>query len=105
MRFFFPPITDAEQAERFYSEVRALAMKKSSYPLTDRRIYSLRFLEEGRQEASATVGRLYRGETVIAIFESSEPYYVCTHDRGVRYGDPYLVGPHQVTSVEEFEHS
>jgi hypothetical protein len=104
MNFFLPAAQDAAQAERVYEGIRKSVQSQIPYPLTDRRIYSIRHRHDGKLY-EATVGEVFGrvGEIVIAIIESTHLYYVCTENRGVARGEPYLVGRNEVISIEDFE--
>ena len=102
--FFLPEATDSELAKRVYTTIREFVAKVGGdISLTERRIYRLEFHdnEKGRI-AVATVGEMYDRETVIAIFESSSLYFICTQNHGVLHSGPYFVGSHDVIAVEEF---
>ena len=66
------------------------------------KIYSLSFVRDGIKR-NPTVGEVFApiGQPVICIFKGSSTYLVCTQDRGVLRGEPYLVGLNE-TSAERF---
>lgn len=57
------------------------------------KIRSIEFIRDGVKRAPA-VGEVFEpiGQIVISIFEGNQTYLVCSQDRGICKGDPYLVG-------------
>lgn len=101
LKFFVPHATDPVEAENVWSQVRAFIQKTTNYPaIKQRRVYHLEYTEGGKLRA-ATVGK---GQILI-ILESEHPpaYLICTPDRGVLQGEPILIGPDRVLSVQYFE--
>jgi hypothetical protein len=100
IKFFIPLAKDAEQAETVYAGI-----KKFVGGATERRIFALAY-EHGGKQYYAEVGKPEprEGELVIAILEGVEqmPYLVCTPNRGVARGGPYLVGKSEVLSIVDF---
>lgn len=106
--FFVPDVTDAETAEGVWQGTRTgLSGAKgplASWDITERRIYSISYTHEGKR-LIATVGDAEPragGQTVVVILES-EAYLICTYDRGVRRGEPILVGRTEVERVTDFD--
>jgi hypothetical protein len=68
------------------------------------RIRSITFSDKGKV-VEAIVGERepFEGEPVFAILESHQTYLVCTPNRGVLRGMPYMIGKHEVSHVEEFD--
>jgi hypothetical protein len=102
--FFIPLAKDTEQAELVYDSIKQFAKQTVGCDATDKRIFSLAYGHDGRQYY-AEVGKPEprEGELVIAILEMhSMPYLVCTPNRGVARGMPYLVGKNEALSLVEF---
>ena len=53
---------------------------------------------------TATVGEVFErlGEPVVALFEGYI-FYLCTANRAVLRGEPYLIGREEVQWIKEFE--
>ena len=102
MKFFMPAVDNEEKAEELYLATKKFATQ-TCWPVTDRRIQSIRFKDKGRP-VLAMVGEVepITGETVVAILESNA-YLVCTPNRGVLRGQPILVGKAEVVSVIDFD--
>ncbi len=106
MKFFLPAAKDAAQAERAYEGIRKFNAKEMSATLSPRRIYKVAGVHNGKR-FEATVGKPFEslGEPVIAILldTSRNCYFICTPNRGVLRGVPYLSGSNEIDSVEDFE--
>jgi hypothetical protein len=103
MKFFIPGVDGKRQAAEFYDVIKKSAEKMMTSKVSDRQIYSITLLEDGK-EVRAKVGKPdpILGETVIAILEA-HLYLVCTYNRGVARGRPIFIGKHEVIDVEEFD--
>jgi hypothetical protein len=103
MRFFIPNATDDVQAEQVYTATKTFVEQQTSSPLIERRIYSVGFKHNG-VDYIATVGRIFErlGEEVIAIVEGYI-FYLCTGNRGVIRGEPYLIGREEVNWIKDFD--
>ena len=104
MKFFVPHSIGAE-AERIYQQIKFQLKTDAQYPVTDRRIFQIRYLNRQGDEYGYKVGTLCgtNGEEVIAIFETFV-YVICTSNRGVRHGTlPLVVGKNETKLVEDFE--
>ncbi len=101
MRFFLPHTSSPEQAEEVVRAVR-LFLAEQGFPTRPRRFWKLAFRHNG-EDYALEVGAMHPdlGEPVLLILEaSSRPcYYVCTPNRGVLRGEPYLVGLPQTRAV------
>jgi hypothetical protein len=106
MKFFIPAATDAANAEVLYDSIRRFNSEQMGATLSPRRIYSVSGVHNGRDFA-ATVGKPFEspGEVVVAILldTSRSLYFICTPNRGVLKGMPYLSGSNEVYSAEDFE--
>jgi hypothetical protein len=102
MKFFIPAAEDDAQAERVYSAIREF--NGTTYPLTDRRIFSMVYVHEGKT-FYAKVGEpeTRTRALVVAILESERLYYVCTGNRGVIRGELIFVGVNEVQDLELFD--
>ena len=100
--FFIPFADTAEQAETVYASIRAF-MAKVAFRPNDRRIYQIAYRHNGKDYV-ATVGEEGpENEPVIAILETFNPgplYMICSPNRGVVRGEPFLAG--NVQSVTNF---
>jgi len=74
--------------------------------LSPKRIYRVTGVHNGKP-FTATVGEPFESlrEVVIAILLDTKRncYFICTANRGVARGIPYLSGSDEIKSVEEFE--
>jgi hypothetical protein len=104
MKFFIPGASSPEMAEEIYQGTKKFAAETKGWRVTDARILSIAF-KDGAYAVRATVGYhepCEGREVVVAILESGS-YLVCTKNRGVSRGEPYMVGKTEVTDVEFFE--
>ena len=103
MKFFIPGAKDDQQAKEVYAETKTLAETTLGWSVTERRIFAITYLHEGR-EYHAEVGQPDPrvGETVMVILESNA-YLLCTKIRGVLWGVPVLVGHEEVLEITDFE--
>jgi len=104
MKFFIPDEDNSEKAEMLYQATKKFAQEGMGWPISDRRIRSIKFRDERRRDVVETVGERepIEGEIVIAILESTT-YLVCTPNRGVLRGTPIMVGKCEVYASEDFE--
>lgn len=104
MRFFVPVATDQVEAERVYQGIRIFVSAEGFGPLSEKRIARIQFSHDGNR-FNLSVGETHPqlNEMVIAILESDRVYLICTPNRGVARGTPYLVGKGYHTHIEEFE--
>lgn len=105
MRFFVPLSNDADHGERLYEIVRNRIRETAETPV-ERRIYVLKFQEEGKRRTIAVGDAFHRmsDEPVLAILQgaNTSTYYVCTPKHGAFEGEPYAVPRVQSIEVEEF---
>jgi hypothetical protein len=103
MKFFVPGAQSDDDAKNIYEATKKFATETTGWPVTDRRIQSIRFQNKGKP-VQAAVGETepITGETVVAILESTT-FLLCTPNRGVLCGMPILVGRHEVASVTDFD--
>lgn len=100
------PGVPPENAEGVYEALKGrLTQKRKIIALSDRRIRSLEYLDEG-QTCTATVGEAEqqgRG-VVVAIFfdKATSVYLVCTTTRGVVKASPISVSEAAIASVIDF---
>ncbi len=107
MKFFLPGITDKDQAEELYADIKRRAQ---GLEISDKRIFRLAYKDEGK-DWIAEVGRielvdgkeLRYGEVVIAILDATVTYLVCTPNLGILRDKPIMVPKNAVKSVEYFE--
>lgn len=106
MKFFVQGAEDTASAERVYEATRAYVSRDLDVTLSDKRVYRIHGLHDSK-EFDARVGEQFGGqpEPVVAILfdEDRDLYFVCTRNRGVMGGVPYLFEGNEVRSVEEFE--
>ncbi len=93
MKFFVPAAKTAEEAESVY-----LAFAKfNEIPVLKNRIWKLQWIHNGKN-LSCEVGKPIIGdsrfgnEPVLAIFERSTLFIICTPNRGGIRGEPILAG-------------
>ena len=105
MRFFLPLSNDPDHAEQMYESIRH-RLTETREPPTERRIYALKFNEDGRCHTIAVGNELRRSnsEPVIAILEgsSNSTFYVCTPKHGALEGEPHAITQVGAVEVEEF---
>lgn len=106
MKFFVPHASDDEQASKVWDSVRAFLLK-NGMPTEERKVWKLSSRHNGKAY-SEEVGKKAADlrETVLIILRAAKGrplYYVCTENRGVARGDPYLVGIDQDTHATDFE--
>jgi hypothetical protein len=96
---------DADHAERLY-EMVCNRLKESQEAPVERRIYVLKFQEEGKRRTIAVGGEMHceSDGPVLAILQggATSTYYVCTPKRGAFEGEPYAVSTEKSVEVEEF---
>jgi len=103
MKFFIPGQSDETKAEELYKGIKMFAKDNVRWDISDRRIFSLDFRDQGKP-CHVEVGKRHpiTGEIVVAILDSN-CYLVCTPNRGVARGMPLLVGKQEVSWVVDFE--
>ena len=105
MRFFVPLCHDANDGERLYETIRS-RLQETKEPAAERRIYVLKFQEDGKRRTIAVGDELHRlvDGPIVAIFEgdATSTYYVCTPKHGAFEGEPYAVPKETTIEVEEF---
>ncbi|MBS1840088.1 MAG: hypothetical protein JSS69_18830 [Acidobacteria bacterium] len=108
MKFFIPAASDEAHAEEIYQATRKFNAEQMGAKLSDRRIYTVSGKHSGKS-FTATVGQPFEslGETVIAISldTSRSCYFICTPNRGVLRGMPYLSGSDEINHSEDFDDS
>ena len=105
MKFFIPKVEDAQKAERVYQGIRRFITTTMGAKLSDERIFRVSGVHKGKKLEARVGERAERViEPVIAILhdDSKNLYYVCTPNKGIIRGDPYLVEGGE-TTMEEFE--
>lgn len=106
MKFFIPAAKDAAQAEEVYASIRKFNSEQMGATLSPRRIYRLSGVHNGKP-FTATVGEPFESlrQVVVAILldTSRDLFFICTADRGVIRGEPYLSGAHEIRGAEDFE--
>jgi hypothetical protein len=102
LKFFLPHVTDLAEAESAYADIKAFAEKTTGWKVSNRRIYRLEFVHNGKHY-TAEVGQPtdFNHEEVIAILDS-DPHLIYTLLQGVICGDPIYIGRHLVRRREDF---
>lgn len=105
MRFFVPLSNDLDDGERLYETIRDRLKQIKETP-AERRIYVLKFHEEGKR-CTIAVGDAPQQSIngpVVAIFQggATSTYYVCTPKHGAFEGEPYAIPGDAIVEVEEF---
>jgi hypothetical protein len=105
MRFFVPLSNDPDDGERVYETLRDRLKEIKEAPV-ERRIYVLKFQEEGKR-CTVAVGDDAKqpiNGPVMAIFQgdATSTYYVCTPKHGAFEGEPYAIPGDAIVNVEEF---
>jgi hypothetical protein len=103
MKFFVPAANDRIRAEHVYNAIA----KYAQAPITEKRIWKLRWLHNGMNmecEVGKTLPSYYQTgkELVLAIFECEELYKICTLTRGGVKGEPVLVEKSSQSSATYF---
>ncbi|MEA5449448.1 hypothetical protein VB780_12765 [Leptolyngbya sp. CCNP1308] len=104
MSFFVPTAQNPEEAEKVYRAVAEFV----EAPINERRVRKLQWRHNGMNmecEVGEKLPAYFRtgDEVVVAIFDSSQCYKVCTYSRGVVRGDPILAGKGEGTYASFFE--
>ncbi len=104
MEFFIPKMENKDEESKLYDSIKKFAKETTGRDIRDRKIYSIKW-RHGREDCEAQVGEIQhrQGEIVMAILESEAIYLVCTWNRGVRRGEPLLVGRQELLSITDFE--
>jgi len=100
MRFFIPHVINSD-SHALYRRIRNNLEPAS---LTDRRIYRIKFEQDGKVQNLA-VGDSFRSfgsEPVLAIVEAESGYFVCTPHHGGIDGEPLVVPRDRALDVEVF---
>lgn len=106
MKFFIPAANDDAQAESVYEAIRKFNSEQMGATIGPQRIYSVTGVHDGKP-FKATVGEIFErlGEVVVAIILDTKRncYLICTANRGVARGGPYLSGANEIKSIEYFD--
>ena len=105
MKFFVPGTKDRQEAQHLWDATKKFAEETLNWKVTDRRIFSIAHRDEGKN-TFVQVGKpesYENGEIVLVILETNGPYFVCTQNRGVQRGMPFLVGKEEVYQTTDFE--
>ena len=106
MKFFVPGAENALKAEELYEAICKFNAEQMDAKISPRRIYELEGVHNGKP-FTAKVGEAFEElqERVIAILLDTKRnlYFICTANRGVLRGEPYLSGAHEIQSSEDFE--
>ena len=102
VKFFIPFAKDQAVAEEIYEATKKFATDTAFKP-TARRIFRIEYNDHGKS-TYAEVGQAnpIEGELVMAILEGTT-FMVCTPNRGVMRGMPYLIGTDEITHIVDFE--
>jgi|SRR3954447_23394328 hypothetical protein len=103
MRFFIPAANNVSHGEMQYREI-CQHLTETVGPVSDKRIYRLRF-RDGERVINLAVGdsfRRFNGEPVLAIVETSDSYFVCTLHHGASHNEGFRVPRDTVMDFEEF---
>ncbi len=103
MRFFVPEAKDDTQAQAVWEATKKFAEENLRCQVSERRIFSIAYhhhdadyyVEIGKPDPRT-------GELVLVILESN-PYLICTPNRGVLRGVPILVGQDKVERILDFQ--
>ena len=103
MKFFIPAANDHTRAEDVYYKIAKFAQA----PITQKRIWKLKWLENGVNiecEVGKSLPYPYPTgkELVLAIFECDNLYKICTLTHGAVKGKPLLVAKNPQTLVTYF---
>src|ERR1700722_18775470 len=103
---FFIPVSKTADPERVYNAIRTFNAEQLPATLSPRRIYSVKGVHNG-EPFTARVGDPFESppEDVLAILldTTRNCYLICTANRGVLGGMPYLSGSDEISHVEYFE--
>ncbi|MBE9053030.1 hypothetical protein IQ243_21925 [Nostocales cyanobacterium LEGE 11386] len=103
MRFFIPAANDHTRAEDVYNAIAKFAQA----PITNKRIWKLRWLDKGTNlecEVGKPLPSYYQTgkELVLAIFDCENLYKICTLTHGGVRGEPILVDKNSQSSATYF---
>jgi hypothetical protein len=106
MKFFIPATDDPVVADNVYRAIVRFNSEQMKATISPERIYKLDFAHEGRPY-TATVGEVFprlREPVVAILFDTTKKcYLICTANRGVARGEPYLTGHEEMRNIEYFE--
>ena len=103
MRFFVPEAKDDTQAQAVWEATKRFAEENLKCQISERRIFSITYHRHG-EDYYVEVGKPdpRTGEPVLVILESN-PYLICTPNRGVLRGIPILVGHDTIERILDFQ--
>lgn len=106
LQFFVPHAEDAAQAERVWQSTKAFMESEGGYTVNDRRLYAVSYSHNGKKYKDV-VGEVnvLVGEEVLVILDAETLFLVCTANRGVLKGGPFMVGKDWDTHETEFDPS
>lgn len=104
MKFFIPHAKDEKEAESVFEGIA----KFIQAPVTKERIRKLKWKHEGKDfecEVGEAMPSYYQTgeEPVLAIFDCSNHYKICTPNRGGLRGEPIMAGKSYDSQAEFFE--
>jgi len=104
MEFFIPEIKENDRRDYLYENIRKFVCETTGKVITSRKIYCISYSHNGKN-CTAKVGEIdhQQYEIIIAIFESSDLYFVCTKNAGALYGSPLITGKNEIGSIVDFE--
>ena len=86
--FFVPHAEDAAQAERVW-EATVEFMRQLGHDVFPRRIYSIRYHQDGKDCFDCVGGKdRYGTEEILVLLETPSVFLCCTANRGVVRGEP-----------------
>ena len=105
MKFFVPLCNNPDHGDQLYETARGRLRETKEAP-ADRRIYVLKFEEEGKRRTIAVGDEFHKlaDGPVVAILQGSttSTFYICTPKHGAFEGEPYPVSGEATLEVEEF---
>ena len=107
MKFFIPNAPSDEEAEAFYEMNKNYNRQYNNLMLagdiTERRIQSIKGLEQEEAIFTATVGEEFQEYGIVMMILEADNYLICTLQRGTMSGEPILVYPGEVLSIANFD--
>jgi hypothetical protein len=101
MRFFIPGASDKIQGEESFQNLRA-RVEAEVGPIADRRIYSIRFDQDGALKMVSVGSSGADLPPVLAVFQGRGDYYVCRGTPGVLTERVERIDGRSVVMVQDF---
>lgn len=104
MKFFIFATKTDDEAKSVYDEIVKFNSQQTGRKIIERKIFAIDY-NHNSKVYRAECGKIEQrtGETVIAILQTDQIFFVCTPNRGVLRGEPILVGVDEVSKITDFD--